>query len=150
MKAGTFTIQDNVDILLIDRKTRKVKSRRTLKNLIVNSGLEVLAKLLNGVTTASFSAIAIGTDNTTVNASDTTLGSETQRAEATLAYEASYKATFSHEFSFPSSMTIYELGIFNNNVSGGDMLNHAVEDAGIGVDEDTNLLVEVDITVSTT
>lgn len=148
MKAGTFSIQYNVDMMAIDRRTRDIKDRRTFKNLITNKGLEIMAKLLNGVTTTAFSAIAIGTDNTTANAGDTTLTSEVQRGLADLVYEADYKARFTLEFTFPSGMTIYECGIFDDITTGGNMLNHAIADPGIAVDEDTNLTVDIRMTVA--
>ena len=145
MRSGTFKIEYNVDMMTLDKRTRKVKDKSSIKNTIVNSGLEILAKLLGGITTTSFSAIAIGTDNTTATSSDTALGSEYTRASADIAYEADYKAVFSYEFSFTESTTIYEVGIFDNAVSGGNMLNHAI-DAGKAVDSDTSLTVDVTIT----
>lgn len=146
-KAGTFKIIGNVDLMTRNRRTGKVIEKKTIPNIICNAGLVVLAKLLNGVTSQAFSAIAIGTDNTTANASDTTLGAEVQRATAEVSYEADYKALFSYEFTFVSSATIWEVGLFDA-LTEGNMLNHAIDSLGIGVDSDINLTVDITITGS--
>lgn len=150
MKAGTFKVEENIELITSDHWTGEVKERSVVKNAIVNSGLERIAKLLNNESSTYYRAIAIGTDNTAVTNSDTTLGTEVARETATLSYEADYKAKFSHKFTFGSgeSYTITEVGVFDSaTASGSTMLNRAL-DAGKSVDSDTDLTVTVTITIA--
>lgn len=148
-KAGFAGLSWNIELITKDHWTGKIKERTIVSNTIVNTGLERVAKLINGVSTTPFIAIAIGTNDTAVDNTDTALGTEVDRAEAsTLTYEADYKTKFSHTFTFDSgeSYTITEIGVFDNSVSGGVMLNRAL-DAGKSVDVDTDLTVNVTVTV---
>lgn len=150
-KAGRLGFEWNIELITSDHNTGKIKERTVVHNTIVNSGLERIAKLINGVSSSYFLAIAIGTDNTAVQNTDTELGTEVARATATtLTYESDYKAKFSKKFTFSSgeSYTIREIGVFDSaTASGSTMLNRAL-DAGKSVDSDTDLTVNVTITVS--
>ena len=150
MKAGTFNLEYNIELIRRDHTTGLEIDRSEIKNLIVNTGLQRIAQLLNGVDTTYMRAIAIGTGSTAVTATDTELETEVDRATATLTYETGYKAKFSHTFTFASgvSYTITEVGVFDSaTVSGSTMLNHAL-DAGKAVDGDTDLTVNITITAS--
>lgn len=134
---------------LVDKISGKIISKETIKNTIVNVGLERMAKLLNGQDTTYFRAIAIGTDNTAVTATDTALGTEFDRALATLSYVSNYKAKFTKTFTFGSgvSTTIYEAGIFDSDVASGSvMLNRVVVSPGKDVSSTIDLIVEAEIT----
>lgn len=88
-------------------------------DLLVNAGLEYMAKLLNGVSTTPFKYAAIGTGTTAPAVGDTTLEAEIttgggSRAQAqTIEYEASYKAKWVHTFTFTSSFAVTEEGLFD-------------------------------------
>lgn len=150
MKAGTFTLLENWKIQTVDKLTGKILQEEEKCNLIVNDGLEIVAKLLNGVSSTYFRAIAIGTGTTAPTNTDTELEIEYTRALATLSYEASYKAKFAKTFSFATGVAedITEAGIFDSDtVSGSSMLARATfTPKSISVDID--LIVTAEITVS--
>lgn len=150
-KAGQIEFKENIELVLTDHHTDEVIERVEFCNTLVNDGLERIAKLINGVSTTYFRAIAIGTDNTAVTNSDTTLGTEVSRATATLTYEADYQAKFSHKFTFGSgeSYSIAEVGTFDSaTASGSTMLNRSIVSPAKSVDSDTDLTVNVTITVA--
>ena len=128
----------NKDGTTIDREERH--------NIIVNNGLERMAKLLCKVSSEGFDYIAIGTGTDGALATDTELQTEVTRALATLAYEADYKATFEKTFEFESgdSYAITEAGIFDAE-SGSTMMNRFTFSAK-NVDPDTDLWIKVTIT----
>lgn len=144
----TLKLKGNV-IIERRRGDGTVIDRLELKNLIVNTGKERVAKLLNNVSATYFRAIAIGTGVTAPVVGNTTLGTEITRALATLSYEASYKAVFEKTFQFSSgeSYSITEAGLFDNATAGGAMLNRFTFPAR-AVDADTDLYVKITITVS--
>lgn len=148
-KAGVTGLSWNIELVTSDHYTGKIIEKTKVHNTIVDTGLERTAKLLGGISTTPFIAIAIGTGDTAVTTSDTALETEVARAEASTAtYEASFKMKWSHKFTFGSgeSFTITEVGVFDNATSGGAMLNRAL-DAGKAVDADTDLTVTITITV---
>ena len=116
------------------------------KNMIVTAGLVQTAKLINGVDTVYFRAIAIGTGITGPAIGNTALGTEVARKLATLTYEATGKAVFEKTFDFGSgeSYAITEAGAFNNSTSGGEMLDRFTFTAK-NVDHDTDLYVKITI-----
>lgn len=145
-----FCLKGQYEILAVDKYTGKLLDRRLVKNTIVNTGLERMAKLLNNVDNTYFRAIGIGTGSTGVTTSDTTLETEYTREIATLSYEADYKAKFSKTFTFGSgtSENITEAGIFDSaTVSGSTMLNRTTF-AAIAITADITLIVNVTITIS--
>jgi len=150
MKAGTFKLSYNIELITSDHYTGEIIDRSEIKNLIVNTGLERVAKLLNGVSSTYLRAIAIGTDDTAVTNADTELGTEVARELATLTYESDYKAKFSKLFTFGSgeSYTIKEVGVFDSAVASGSVMFNRALDAGKSVDSDTDLTVNVTVTCS--
>ncbi|HQJ88725.1 MAG TPA: hypothetical protein PLY91_09320 [Methanoregulaceae archaeon] len=97
---------------------------------ITDKGLECKAKLLNGVSTTPFIYIALGSSNTPEATNQTALGSElttggAARKVATCGYESGYKSVWSAAFSFTDTLTIYEVGIFDEG-SGGNMYSRHV------------------------
>ncbi len=133
-----------------NRQSGKVIEREELKNLIVNTGKERVAKLLCGVSADYFEAIAIGTSSTSPATSQTALLAEVKRASAVLAYEASYKATFEHTFTFGTaeSYTITEAGVFDSAVVSGSVMLDRFTFTGKLVDIDTDLYIKVTVTVA--
>jgi len=100
-------------------KNGKIKFREKHKNLIVNKGKEIAAKLLNGVVTNFFDYIQIGTGTTSPAATDTALAAYYSEGAASLSYEADYKAKFAHTFTFTEAVTIRESGVFDGPHSAG-------------------------------
>jgi len=94
-------------------------------DLIVDNGLDGVTAVLGGLDSA-FAYMAIGTDNTSPVAGDTTLKNETHREKATISRETTTKTNdtlvFTRVFSgYSGQETIEEVGIFNA-ASGGYML----------------------------
>lgn len=94
---------------------------------LVNTGLEKKAKLLNGESTDSVKWMAIGIgvaaeadDQIALESEIITGGGE--RALATLAYEADYKAKWEHTFTFSATFDVIELGLFDQASIPGIML----------------------------
>lgn len=132
----------------VDRATGKILQEETKENTIVNTGLERVAKLLNGVSSTYFRAIAVGTGTTGAASGDTELETEVTRAEAVLTYEASYKAKFVYTFTFGGDYAITEAGLFDSaTVSGSVMLNRTTFTAK-NVSTTVDLIATVTITVA--
>ena len=92
-----------------------------MADVVTNVGFNDTAKLLGGTATvAPFKYIAIGTGTTTATSSDTALGNEVMREEATVTVNNS-TLTLQHTFNLTASYAITELGIFND-ATAGDML----------------------------
>ena len=150
MRAGTFKFLENWKIETVDAYTGEVLDVEEKCNTIVNDGLERVAKLINGVSSTYFRALAIGTGTTDAVAGDTSLETEYTRALATLAYEASYKATFTKTFTFASgtSENITEAGVFDSaTASGSNMLARTTFTAK-AITGDVSLIVTATITVA--
>lgn len=138
------------NIIIELRKGNKIIEKEELHNLIVNDGRERVAKLINGISAASFGYIAIGTGTNTPVVGDSALQTEVKRANATETYESDYKAVFEKTFTFGSgeSYNITEAGVFDQlTPSGSTMLDRFVFSIK-AVDSDTELYVKVTITVS--
>jgi hypothetical protein len=143
-----FTLKGVWEFKTVDIKTGKILDTEVVHNTIVNTGLERVAKLLNGVSSTYFRAIAVGTGTTGATLTDSTLEIENQRAIATLSYEASYKAKFAYTFTFGSNLAITEAGLFDSaTVSGSTMLNRTTF-AAKNVSTTISLIVTGTITVA--
>ena len=143
-------ISFNVILESIDKTTGRIIKRIETHNLIVNTGLERIAKLLGGVDAVGyFSHIAVGTDATTVTATDIALGAEVERESATISYEANYKCKFQKVFSVGSgvSYNIKEVGIFNSAIESGSIMWARVN-ADNTLDADTDLSVTMTYTMA--
>jgi hypothetical protein len=149
-KAGKIQFKENIELALVDNATGEIIEKEVVSNTVVNTGLEALAKLINGVSTDNFTVIAIGTGSTAVSNGDTALETEVTRASATCTYEADYKAKYQKTFTFGSgeAYDITELGIFDSvTASGSVMLNRVVFSAK-SVNSDISLVVTGTITVA--
>jgi len=98
---------------------------------LVNEGLEFLAKLACGVSSAPFVDIALGTGSTaegvtvaysTVSANIINSNGGQRAAPATAAYEADYKATWTHTWTFSGSLAILQTYILTSAANGNKML----------------------------
>jgi hypothetical protein len=132
----------------VDRATGKILQEETKENTIVNTGLERVAKLLNGVSSTYFRAIAVGTGITGAASGDTELGTEVTRAEAVLTYEASYKAKFVYTFTFGGDYAITEAGLFDSATASGSVMLNRTTFAAKNVSTTVDLIATVTITVA--
>ena len=131
------------------KKDGTVIEREEKDNLIVTAGKVWVAKLIGGVETTCFDAIALGTDATAAAVGQTALLAEVKRETVTGAYEATAKIAFEHTFDFDSGETysLREACVIEDTSGAGAMLNRVVftEKA---VDVDTDLYVKFTITVA--
>lgn len=132
----------------VDIKTGKILQEETKENTIVNTGLERVAKLLNGVSSTYFRAIAVGTGTTGAASGDTALETEVTRSAATLTYEASYKAKFVYTFSFGGDYAITEAGLFDSATASGSVMLNRTTFTAKNVSTTVQLIVTATITVA--
>lgn len=130
----------------VDKKTGKILQKETVKNTIVDGGITRIRDLMFNQGGNSFVAIAVGTDNTASQTSDTTLGTEVVRSvSATYSEPNSYTGRLSYQFSFGGSYSIVEGGLFDSEtISGSTMLNRSIFSAK-SVSTVIDLIVTVDI-----
>lgn len=132
----------------VNKETGEILDTEVIHNIIVNTGKERVARLLNGVSSTYFRAIAVGTGATGELVGNTALQTEVTRATATLSYEASYKAKFEYTFTFGGSYALTEAGLFDSaTVSGSTMLNRTTFSAK-NVSTVIQLIATVTITVA--
>ncbi len=138
------------EVALVSKKTGKILSYDKGHNTIVNTGKEELAKLLNGISSTYFRAIAIGEGSTSPTAGDTALETEVKRSLATLSYVSDYKARFTKTFTFGSGETydITEAGVFDSDTESGSVMFDRFTFSAKSVDSDVDLKVTVTITIS--
>lgn len=97
---------------------------------LLDTGLEYIAKLINGVSTAPFKYLALGSGTAPEATNQTGLTTEIAtnglaRVEATCGYEALGKATWSKEFtSTADGMQINEVAIYDAAVDGHALMRH--------------------------
>ena len=128
----------------------KIKDYREGKNVITENGVDFLASFLNSAagaaSTFTMRYIAIGTDSTSEAASNTALGTETERHTGTVSYvsNAIYRVTAT----FPSGTAgaIVEYGLLSSNTA-GTMLSRDTE-AVINKGVNDELVVTTEITIS--
>lgn len=106
---------------------------RRVDNTIHNAGFALITSLIgSGLTTGSrFSHIALGTGSSTINSSNTTLGTEAMRSGAYLSQQTTSVANDTlrmiGSFTGDVTETINEAGIFNSSTANvGSMLSRVV------------------------
>jgi hypothetical protein len=125
-------------------KDGTILSRIEKHNLVVNTGLEQVAKLLNGVSTTVFRYITIGLDNTAPAEDQLDLVNSYMSALASCDYEATNKASWEHTFTFVSNVTIREAGVFTTG--GGVMLDRLTfADQNCGSDIDLHIKITIEV-----
>lgn len=96
----------------------------------VDKGIEMVAKLINGVSTSPFTYVALGSGTTAEANDQTALTTEhvadgLARASATCSYEAPGKAKWVHTFTASNdALAVNEIGIFNAASSGDMLMRH--------------------------
>jgi len=143
-KGAETGISYNAVIESINKYTGKVIKRVTVHNTIVNNGLERIAKLLGKISSTGFDYLAVGTDATAVQNTDTELGTEVIREQAVVTYEAGYKCKYVKVFSVGSGVdhAVKEVGIFDQaGVSGSTMWARLICDNTLNADTDLSVTV---------
>ena len=148
-KKNQFGIKYNAVIRRLNRHTGEILDEERIHNIVVDDGLERVSKRLFANTEDFYDYIAIGTGATAAQATDTALETEVTREQATVSYEASFKAKFEKVFTFGSgeAYTITEAGIFDDSVASGSGMFNRLVFTGKAVDSDTSLSVTITITV---
>jgi len=102
-------------------------SRKTVGNMVVNAGLNLVRDLLGGVALRP-DKIAVGTGTTATVAGDTALGTETFRKLMARRIDAAQEITFQMlmETTEGNGVTVWEIGTFQNET----MLARAVLSTG--------------------
>lgn len=114
---GKIRVLDELEIRHF-RKGALINEDLDVIDLVVDVGLEFIARLLNGVSTDAFLQVACGEGSSGPTNGDTVLGSEIttaggQRKGATCSYEASYIAKWITTFNFTGTFAVTEEGIFD-------------------------------------
>lgn len=114
-----------LEIVLRD-KDGKVKDQRTVKNLVVDTGLAYIADRMADAAESAMSHMAVGTGSTAAAAGDTALGTEAGRVSLTSTTQTNedvvYVATFG---AGTGTGALTEAGLFNA-ASAGTMLCRTV------------------------
>ncbi len=103
---------------VIEIATGKILSTYEEKNLVVNSGLLNVCKLLGGDAAGSkISKIAVGTGNTAPVGTDTTITNQFLKAVDSVAYIGTDTVQFNYgiEGSEANGLTVTEAGLFTNS-----------------------------------
>jgi len=131
----------------------KRKSRKTVRNLIVNSGLAWVAQYINAaVPPANMSHIGVGTGTTAAAAANTALQTEVlSRGSVTKSVVTTTVTNDTMRFvvtiqNASTSKTITEAGLFNASTS-GTMFNRAVF-TGVGLAATDNMQITLDVKAS--
>jgi len=138
------------NFVLRDKYTKKIISEETIKNLIVNDGLERTARRLGSVVDY-FTSIAIGTGTDAATNADVELQTEYTRADATTTeYVADYKWRWIKTFTFGSGVSedITEAGLLDSDVVSGSTLFNRVVTSAKTVTADNELVVTVTVTIA--
>ena len=120
---------------------------------VCTAGLIETCKLMSGVAADAFTYVALGTDDTSPAAGDTTLGAEISTAGGervvadTHEYQATNKAVWVEEFTFSDTLGIKECGVLNA-AEAGDLLVHHVFAATINVVSTDTLTLTITCTLT--
>jgi hypothetical protein len=134
---GKVTIKLNDDIIL------------EKENLIVNSGVEQIAKLLNGFSSAYFTYMGIGSSSSLPSSTQVALGNQIEIVKTTNSLGTTRVSNdtcnFQGTFSFSTTYTVTEIGLFTSSTS-GTMLNRTLIGA-VNVDKTIDLSINWQIIV---
>lgn len=149
-ESETVSAQGEYHAVLRDEEGN-IKEEQRCTNLIVDDGLSAIAgAAIDGVSQPEFGHIAVGTDDTAPSSSQSGLVSEDKRSSGTGSLTTKNISGDTAElvatFSFSSSKTIEELGVFDS-ASGGTMLSRS---NGISqpVSDGDNLNITFELTIS--
>jgi hypothetical protein len=131
--------------------TGKITKVSKVHNLVVNTGLDRVADLIADISNTGFGFMAIGTDNTAVQATDTELGTEIKRLSVTPSDTGTGIILYDKTFTFSSgeSYTIVEAGLFDSLTVSGSTIFNRLTFSGHSVDVDNGIRVKITVTVAT-
>lgn len=153
MLNDTLKLKGRVGIVVKD-KDGNVKEKRDVNNLVVDDGLNFIARRMHGTTAGVMSHIGLGTGSgSPTDETRTSLISQVHREEFDTDFPAeptgesiTYKASFEAGDVGSGTVAVTEAGIFNAS-SGGDMLCR-VEFASISLTSSDSIVVQWTITLS--
>lgn len=118
-----------LDIVLTD-ENGQVKEKKTVPNLVVQTGRNYIAHRMTGTGNTAMSHMAIGTNNTAAALNNTALGTETARVSLTSGTTAANVVTYVATFNpgTPSTANAITEAAVLNAGSGGEMLCRTVFD----------------------
>jgi len=130
-KNERMKIRGEVRIIIRDRKTGKILSDRTLKNIITDGGIGVFASRIAYPWNTAYWCLELGIGTGTPSSSDTSLfspitntrksGSRSKVGNNQIQYYVRYLPEEANGYTYS------ELGIFencNSDLSGGTLINH--------------------------
>lgn len=118
-----FKVRGDVELTLRNADG-EVKSKRSIKNLVVNTGLNFLAAAVVNASPTPMNAIAVGTGATSPAPGNTTLEAELFRQALTSESAVLNVATLNVLIGAGDGTgALTEAGIFNNTVAAGTMLS---------------------------
>jgi hypothetical protein len=125
---------------LAHRRLEPLQVRKKV-DLVVTTGLQRLAKLATGKTTASFTHIACGTGTNAESAGDTALQAEVRRIACTDRFDSGTSMKFSGFFDSTTATGSYtEFGIFDA-AGGGNMFSRTVFSPAINHTQNSTVFV---------
>lgn len=121
----TSKVSGHLKVILKD-KDGKVKETRSLKNLIVATGVNYIADRMADAAEGAMSHMAVGTGTTAAAANDTALGTENGRVALTSTTQTNQNVVYVATFAAGTGTgAITEAGILNAS-SGGTLLCRTV------------------------
>ena len=141
-------LRGQVTVRVFDAKSMDLLQTVSIKNLVVNAGLQEALDLLFGLGGTAFGYVAVGSDGTAPAAGDTALGAEIARSDFDSCSRSGQVVTADTWFgASEGNGTWRESGIFNA-ASAGKMLSRALFDPVITKDATKVVQVEWSITAS--
>lgn len=141
-----LNLRINVIIQSFNIHTGKITKTSKVHNLVTNVGLD--EAIDNGLSNIGY--MAIGTDATAVQATDTELGAELVRQAVTPTDEGvgirEYLKTFT--FGTGDEYTIVEAGLFNSAIASGSIMFNRFTFTGHDVDADNGVTIKITVTLT--
>jgi len=148
----TMKIRGEVRIIIRDKKTGKVLSDKTLKNVITDGGINVFTNRMANAWAMAYWCLELGIGTGTPSSSDTDLfnpiettrktGSRSKVGNNQIQYYVRYMPEEAN------GLTYTELGIFENcnaDLSGGTLINHLMIEPEI--EKTSDILVDFYINI---
>lgn len=131
---AVLKVMVNLNIQIHDAETDSVIKTMREHNIITTAGKNLIRDLIGDVSTYGVTYFANGTDDTSVDISDTALGSEVFRNPITTTVYVDKKVTFKYYLSSvqANGNTLKEAGLFGGNATGtadsGTLVAHVTHD----------------------
>ena len=151
-KSEEMKVRGEVRIIIRDRKTGKILSDKTLKNVITDGGIGVFASRIANPWTTAYWCLELGIGTGTPSSSDTDLfspitdtrksGTRSKVGNNQIQYYVRYLPEEANGYTYS------ELGIFENcnaDLSGGTLINHLLIEPAI--EKTSDILVDFYINI---